>query len=283
MDKDRYHGQENFWIILFRRFFGRNVFTQAGAITCTTLLSVVPLLIVLFSVIAMLPGSQHLIKTTESLIFKSFIPEAGATIQQNFDLFLQQSKRLPVISLLFLIAVSISLLFSVERAFNNIWGVGYKRERIIRHIYYWIIIVLAFVIMLVALGSTSYLLTLPIIANILQKWGMSVIALDVIAFVLTVFAFTLLYKILPNSRVPWLFAFLPAVVSAILFLIAKYLFLAYVTFFPTYKILYGALATIPIFILWIFISWAIVLFGVLLSSVLTQQRKKQLSPDLRKG
>jgi membrane protein len=271
MEMNKHKGQYNFWAMLVKQFFAQSLFTQAGAITCTTLLSVVPLMIVSFSIIAVLPGAHHLMQATENLIFKNFIPESGAVLQQNFEKFFVQARKLPVISLLFLVAVSISLLFSIERAFNNIWGVRHRRERILKHVYYWIIIVFAFLVMLITLGSTSYLLALPPVAELLQHWGLSLVALDFIAFLLTAFVFALLYKLLPNCYVSSWFALLSGVVASVLFLIAKYIFLAYVTFFPTYKILYGALATIPIFILWIFISWSIVLFGVLLSSVLTNR------------
>ncbi len=283
MKPKNYDGQYNFWAVLVKQFFEQSLFTQAGAITCTTLLSVVPLLIVSFSIIAALPGSLHLMKVAENLVFKNFIPEAGAVLQQNFQMFLEQSKRLPVISLLFLVVVSISLLLSIERAFNNIWSVRYRRASLMQHVYYWLIIVIAFFIMLLTLGSTSYLLALPPVAALLQHWGMGLVALDVIAFLLTVFVFTLLYKILPNCYVPWSFSLVSGVVASILFLLAKYIFLAYITFFPTYKILYGALATIPIFILWVFISWVIVLFGVLLSSVLTSRRQSESSPNVSQG
>ena len=80
----------------------------------------------------------------------------------------------------------------------------------------------------------------------------------------SVAAFTLLYSAVPNARVPVRHALMGGVFTAVLFEAAKTLFGLYVSLFPGYQLIYGAFATVPIFLLWIYLSWMIVLFGAVL-------------------
>lgn len=88
----------------------------------------------------------------------------------------------------------------------------------------------------------------------------------------SVAAFTLLYSAVPNARVPVRHALMGGVFTAVLFEAAKTLFGLYVSLFPGYQLIYGAFATVPIFLLWIYLSWMIVLFGAVLVCNLSSSR-----------
>ena len=78
----------------------------------------------------------------------------------------------------------------------------------------------------------------------------------------------ILYRIVPACEVKWRHAFIGAAVATALFLLGKYLFMLYLQFFPSYEVVYGAMAAFPLFLIWLYVSWAIVLFGASIAAVL---------------
>ena len=121
----------------------------------------------------------------------------------------------------------------------------------------------------VSLAISSYFFSISIIAGAVTKYGLLKIILTILPFVLSVIAFTILYVAIPNCRVPFRYGFISAIFSATLFQLAKYGFAIYLLNSRTYQILYGALAVLPIFLLWVYISWIIILFGAVVCHALT--------------
>jgi membrane protein len=108
---------------------------------------------------------------------------------------------------------------------------------------------------------TSYLVSIPLFSEAAETIGMAERLLGVMPVLASVIAFTLLYVVVPNRRVPFRHALAGGVFAALLFEFAKRGFAFYLTHFPTYEAIYGALATIPIFLVWLYLSWAITLLG----------------------
>jgi membrane protein len=263
-------------ICLIAKRFVKDRFTySASALTYTTLLSIVPLMTVFVSILAILPFFSNMREEIEGFIFKNFVPGAGTTIQTYLQGFLSHAQQLPIFATLFFFVTVILLLLTVERALNDVWRVKRRRYSMALFLRYWAILSLTPILAGLSIAASTYIVSLPFIKGAADNLGLSHLLLDLCPFALSLLGFTLLYTIIPNCRVKLRYGFFGALAAAILFEIAKHLFVLYLTDFKTYEFLYGALATIPIFLLWIYISWVIVLFGALVSQVLATHSYNQ--------
>ena len=153
------------------------------------------------------------------------------------------------------------MMITIENNLNEIWQVRYRRQLTGSILLYWAMLTLGPLFISLSLFISSYLSSL--------SWlhGISITGLHrlvwVLPFISAAIAFSFLYMAVPHCQVKLRDAIAGGVVAALLFEVAKHIFAYYMVYFPTYKMLYGALATIPIFLLWVYFSWIIFLLGAL--------------------
>ncbi len=155
------------------------------------------------------------------------------------------------------------MLVTIEKAFNEIWRVRQPRRGVGRFLLYWAILSLGPLLLGAGFAVTTYITSLSLLHGPDALPGAETL-LGLMPLAFSVAAFTLLYSAVPNARVPVRHALMGGVFTAVLFEAAKTLFGLYVSLFPGYQLIYGAFATVPIFLLWIYLSWMIVLFGAVL-------------------
>lgn len=272
LDKSR-----RFLVFLFRRFRDDQCLAAAGGLSYVTLISLVPLLAVLFSLVSAFPAFTAAVDQMQEFIFHSFVPAAGETVQVYLDEFVEQASRLTGVGILFLVVTALVLMDSIDSALNRIWRVGRRRSAVLKFAVYWAVLSLGPILLAASLLMTSNLAALPMFVDMgAGEGGAGVIR--VLPFVATALALALLYIIVPNCRVPLASGVIGAVVAASLLEFAKYGFTVYVARVPAYATIYGALAVIPLFLLWIYISWVIVLFGTELAYCLTVFKADRFRP-----
>lgn len=254
-----------FWIAVIIQFNSDGCFYRAAALTLTSLLSIVPLLAVSLSVLAAFPEFKPFGVQIQNFIFNNFVATSGKIIQKYLQEFALHAAQLSVIGLLFLLITAILMLYNIEQAFNVIWRVNRTRHGVTALLSYWAILTLAPILIAIGFAFSSYFFSLPVISSITGFLNHDKLFFVTMPFLFTVAAFTLLYQVVPNCQVGFRYAFAGGLVAAILFEFAKHGFAIYFTLFPTYELLYGTLAAVPIFFLWIYFSWLIVLFGAEIS------------------
>ncbi len=254
---------------LWQQFRDDRSFESAGALSFTSLLALVPLMAVMFGVVSAFPVFDQWANEIESYIFENFVPAAGDQIQTYLQEFVSRTAGLTGAGTLFLIVTSILLMATIEKGFNRIWRVSSSRRLTSRLVTYWAVLTLGPMLMGASLALTSYLAALPLLAPEAVRGAVQAIVLNATPFFVALIGFALFFLIVPNRRVRIHHALAGALVSAILFEAAKRGFVFYVTQFPTYERLYGALAAIPIFLVWIYVSWVVVLLGASLAAALT--------------
>lgn len=254
---------------LWRQFQEDRSFEAAGALSYTTLLALVPLMAVMFGVVAAFPVFDRWADDIEAYIFANFVPAAGDQVQAYLQEFVGRTAGLTGAGTAFLIATAILLMNTIEKSLNRIWRVASERRPVNRIVTYWAVLTLGPLMMGASLVLTSYLAALPLLAPEMVRGALQELMLGMTPFLVTLVGFALLFLIVPNRRVRWHHALVGALLSAILFELAKRGFVFYVTNFPTYERLYGALATIPLFLVWIYVSWVVVLLGASVSAALT--------------
>ncbi len=253
-------GARRFLKLLITRFSIHQGPQNAASLAYTTLLSVVPLMAVLLSIISAMSIGDRAGEMIQDFIFKNFVPAAGESIRQYLLEFTSKASQLSGIGSIFLFVVALMLMSSIDSALNTIWEVRKKRNLVSKFTVYWVILSLGPVAIVASILATSYLITLPLISEAASSGiGRQLFSLIPIGF--SVAGFTLMYMLVPNRRVNFGHAIFGGLLAALLFEFAKYAFAAYFTKFNSYQAIYGALAAIPIFMIWIYLSWLIVLIG----------------------
>lgn len=270
-----------FWRFLLQRFIADQGTNNAAALTYTTLFAVVPMMTVTFSMLAAIPAFQDTGEQIQSFIFRNFVPSAGETLQQYLRDFTTQARQLTWVGVVVLAATAFWMLVTIEKTFNTIWRVRQPRRGVSSFLLYWAILSLGPLLLGGGFAISTYITSLSLISGPDALLGVQAL-LKFMPLLFSVAAFTLLYATVPNAQVPLKHALLGGLFAATLFEVAKMLFGLYVRLFPGYQLIYGAFATVPLFLLWIYLSWLIVLFGAELVCNLgiSQQWRRRAMPRL---
>ncbi|MFZ6678226.1 YihY family inner membrane protein [Undibacterium sp. Tian12W] len=240
----------------------------AGSLTFTTVLALVPILTVAFAIFTAFPLFNTFRTSLEAYFIQSLMPKGiSNTILGYLTQFATKATRVSAISGVALMVTAITTMAMIDKSFNQIWQVKRPRPALQRLLVYWAIVTLGPLLVGVSISSTSYLFTATSgVVGAVPFLGAVFYTLTSIAF--TTGAFTLLYLIVPNRAVEWRDAVWGGLFAALAFEIAKRIFASFVIQFPTYTIVYGALAAVPLFLVWIYVSWLIILIGAVIAAAL---------------
>lgn len=258
---------------LFKQFLSNQGILNAAALTYTTLFAVVPLMTVSYAMLAAVPSFQGVGQELQGWVFDNFVPATGQVVQEYLNNFSSQARKLTAVGVALLAITAIMMMKNIEAALNRIWRVNEPRKGLSSFMLYWAILSLGPILIGLGLVLTSYIASLPFITSATEAVGRGRL-LSMLPTVLSATAFTLMYVAVPNCRVPFKSALIGGIVVALLFETAKRGFTAFVTQFPSYELIYGAFAAVPLFLLWIFISWVIILMGAELTRSLTVYRTR---------
>ena len=246
---------------ILRHFYLSNGMQVASSLAFTSLLSLVPLLTVMFGLFGEISVLQNFSTLIQNFIFANFVPEFGQTIEQYIYIFSTKASQLTISGSVFLVFIAMMLLATIDNSFNRIWKIKKKRNPIKRILIYFSLLIVGPLLIGIGLALTSYLLSIPVIADVDTTFNVKTHLLGWLPFLMTSIAFILLYILVPNCYVYKKYAVSAGVICAILFELAKYGFGIYVKEMSGYENIYGALAILPLFLVWIYISWVIILFG----------------------
>lgn len=240
----------------------------AGSLTFTTTLALVPLLTIVLAIFTTFPVFNSFRASLEGYFVQTVMPKAIAnTIIGNLTQFASKATKLSAVGAVALLFTSSAMMGMVERAFNQIWRVKRTRPLAQRVLMYWALLTLGPLLFGLSLTVTSQLFlatndlmrTVPLIGALFYT---------LLSVMLTTGAYTLLFMVVPNRFVDWRDAVWGALVAAVAFEIAKRGFAVFIKQFPNYTIIYGALAALPLFLLWMYLSWLITLVGALITAAL---------------
>jgi len=160
----------------------------------------------------------------------------------------------------FLAAIALLLIRNVDATLNRIWRIKKKRPMMISFAVYWMVLSLGPMLLGASIGVTSYIVSLVSFAD-QGIPGFSGFLLKLLPYGISMVGFIMLYTLVPNTRVSFRAAIPGAFFAALLFELTKKGFALYISHFPSYEVIYGAVATIPILFVWVYLSWVVVLLG----------------------
>ncbi|WP_173012451.1 YihY family inner membrane protein [Niveispirillum sp. SYP-B3756] len=256
-----------------RRFSRDGGFIMSGSLTYTTLLALVPLLTVTFAIFTAFPAYRRMREQAESLLFQTLVPQVGDQVQSYASTFMANAGALTGFGAIGLFVTSILLFFSIETAFNRIWRQVEPRAFVTRLLSFWAVLTMTPLLMGASLSVGA-----GIVAQA-QAAGAPGLTLlwTLVTFAAEVLAYSVMYLAIPNRDVRVRDALAGGTVAALLTEISKAGFVFYVTLFPTYASIYGALSVVPIFLFWLYTVWSVVLFGAELTATLPEWRAGRMT------
>ena len=244
----------------------------AASLSFTTLLGLVPLFTVAFAYVARFPLFQRWLDALEPILLKFLLPTSSTTIRHYLSEFTARTAELQGISAIFIVVTAVLLVAQIEREINVIWGGNATRSFAQRAIVY----ALGFVTVPVVIAAAVYFTTWAIEQSI----AVVPIASQALPFLARPFAvaigtgiLTLIYLIVPVRRVPLRAAVIAGFLAAVAFEIARSAFTFYILNLSTYRMVYGALAALPVFLVWVYLSWIILLVGAAIAATLAEGRR----------
>ena len=236
----------------------------AGNLTFTTLLALVPLLTIALALFTTFPLFGTLRSSLEAYFIQIMMPRSIAnTILGYLTIFTEKAAHLSIIGALGVLVGSVALMGMIERSFNQIWRIRKTRPWLQRSMLYLTTATLGPFTLAVSLSMTSYLYMATGGSFRNPSFLYSTLS-TLLSIFWTTTAFTVLYVLIPNRTIPWREAIWGGLFAAVALEVVKRVFAAFIIQFPAYRTIYGAMAAIPIFLLWIYLSWLITLTGAAL-------------------
>lgn len=257
-----------------RGFLSHRCLIGASALSYSTILSFLPLTAIVLVVFSNFPIFADARERFLLLLVNNFAPQVGENATQWFQYVASNAAKTTTIGVIAFVFTSIMLLATIEDQLDDIWGVATQRTWGQRIAAYWLILTLGPLLLGGGLSLTTYVghfasLEGPhgvITEQTIQEWAARVT--HFIPFVLEFVSLAFLYCAIPNCRVRWRDGIAGALCAAILMEVLKWVFAFYVSQISSYSLIYGALAGIPIFLLWMYIFWLVLLIGAEIAAAL---------------
>ena len=255
-------------LTLHQRFREDRMGLTASSLTFTTSIALVPFFTVALAVFTAFPMFSTLQEALQAWLVKSLIPDNIARqVLGYLTQFSGQASKLGGAGLAVLLVTAIALILTIDRTLNAIWRVRKPRPLAQRVLIYWAAITLGPLVLAASLAVTSYVVSAS--SGLVGALPISVrFMLDVAQFFLVVSGMASLYRYVPNTYVKWAHAFVGGLFVASGIEIGKKILSLYLSAVPTYSMVYGAFAALPILLVWIYVSWVIVLMGAVITAYL---------------
>lgn len=252
--------------LTWRRARDARIAQVAGSLSFTTVLAIVPLLAVSFALLSRFAVFQRFERAIEEIALAALLPpEIAQAVLKTLAQFAANAHGLTLVGALFTLASALALLLTVENALNQIWGVRRTRPLARRICVYLVLLALGPPVLGASLWATSYALSASHgLIGTLPGWLR--VVLTGAPVLLGALVLAALYRLVPNTRVRRRDALVGGLLASIAFELGKRGFAAFVLQVPTYRTVYGAFATFPVFLLWVYYSWLVTLTAALLTA-----------------
>lgn len=256
--------------LLIERFAAVRCQQVAASLTVTTLLALVPLITVSLVLFSNFPVFSALGGALRGFLLDNLLPQKAGDVIAKYSLqFSQNAGQLTALGILILVVTVAITLLTIDRAFNSIFHVARPARTLRRLLIYWTVITLGPLLLGGSIAATSYIASASLGLINEPEWVRSVL-FRALPFVFMTVLLTFLYAAVPNRNIRMRDALAGGVTAALLFALVQKLFGVYVSRFPSYTLIYGAFATLPIFLVWLYLSWNVVLIGALITALLPE-------------
>lgn len=257
-----------FFLLLVERFRANRCSQVASSLAFTTLLSLVPLVTLAIVLFGRFPVFESLGQELRTFLVQNLLPEKAGRIIATYALqFSQKAANLTLLGSLLLGLGAFTLLLTIDRVFNQIWGVRHPRRWTVRVPLYWATLTIGPLVLAGAVTASSYVISASMGFVDEPVWVRSLVFRSA-PFVLLVAFFTFLYRAIPNRPVDAGHALIGGATATVLLALVQKGLTLVIGSFSAFTLIYGTFTALPIFLLWLYLSWVAVLFGALITSTL---------------
>ncbi len=252
-------------LAVWRQWARLRVAQTAGSLAFLSLLALVPIVSIALSVLTALPVFSRLRTALQSFLAANlFLPSFSDTLMRYVNQFAAKANELSVVGAALFFATALAALFTIDRTLNQIWGSTRRRPLSRRITLYWTMLTLG--PLLLAAGVTINGLIVQDLLSELPSREVQLAWLWTVPWVTTIAGLTLLYRLVPEAHVRWREAVGGALVAGIALDILKRTLGGYVAKLPTYTVVYGTFAALPLFLVWLYAFWMAILIGALIAA-----------------
>ncbi len=255
-----------FCALVWQRFLADRCWRMAAGLSYTSLLAVVPLSAIVFSMFTAFPVFEGVRERFQSAVFSNLLPSSAEALSGYLDQFVANTTSLSAVGIIALTATAVLLLGAIEADMNVIFRARHQRPIVRRLLVFWAMITFGPILLGASFSLTTYFfvstqwLGLDIDSGPLGMLGRFVPSSLIIAGLIAFF------MVIPNRQVRFKSALSGAIISGVLFVLLRKVFGWYVATFPTYQNVYGTLSVVPIFLIWMYLSWSVVLLGAVITT-----------------
>lgn len=254
-----------FGVFLCKRMQNDAILRVASSLSYTSLIALVPVLAIALAIFSAFPVFADVREQVKDLIIENLMPDAGQDMGLYFDQFINAAGKLTTIGVFGLALTAILLLSTIENSFNFIFKVTQARRLTTKITLYWTVMTLGPLLLGTAFSLKGYVAFSDAVVSF-PKVGM--ILGVVLPFLLTWLLLSGVYVFVPNKKVNFLYALTGGFVAMCLFGVLRMGFAVFLVKNNTYKTLYGAVAAVPLTLVWMYLSWAAVIFGAVVTASL---------------
>jgi membrane protein len=247
-------------------FFDDDISYYASSLSFYTFFSLVPLLLIILSILPNLPVFEEYYIKMQNFIFSNIAPTSHEVISDYINSFLDNSLKLGMVGLIYVIVATMMFFRNFESLANKIFGL--EPQSFVKSIpVYWTMITLS------PIGFAISFYISGVIQTFLDKIFISSLIniLEILPFLIIWFVFYLTFKIIINKDLDFKATLTSSFITSVVWYLAKSLFVYYVFYNTTYSNMYGSFSSIFFFMLWIYFSWIIFLYGMKVCAILDKK------------
>lgn len=259
-----------FLAYIANRFGEDRCLRMSAGLSYKSLLAIVPLTAIAFSMLAAFPMFSGVRETFQDMLFSNLLPQTADASREYFNKFVQNTTTLSAAGIVALAATAVLLLGTIEADMNAIFRVSRPRPLAPRLLVFWALLTLGPLLLGASFSLTTYIFAATRWMGLDSSGGLFALLGTILPTLMIVLLLAVFYIIIPNRPVSFSAGLIGGLIAGIAFTVLRKLFGWYVISFPTYQNIYGAMSVIPIFLVWMYLSWLIVLVGAIITASISE-------------
>lgn len=278
--KERWHSVADFGKFMASHIQIDNILRVASSLSYTSLIAIVPLFAIGLAIFSAFPVFSDIRAQVQEALIQNVVPATGREVSEYFNSFVSATAKLTTVGVIGIAVTAILLLSTIENSFNYIFKVYKPRSIKTKITLYWTVITLGPLLFGVGISLKGYFYTLQKLVP--EDLGGGSCLQDTLPALFTLLTLMLVYILVPNKKIKIRHAFLGALAAQTGFYIMRKFFGSFIASSVTYTTLYGAMAAIPLLLVWLYLNWAVVIFGAALTAALGEYKDSHTAENIEK-
>lgn len=266
----------SYLFFLSKRIADDEIDVLASSLSYTTIMSLIPVLAVLLSVFSLSPSFTTYRDEMMNYILNNMMPQVGGVLKDNIDSFVSNASKTTAVGVITLIFIALALIRRIDITLNRIWHVKLNRSKVTTFSVYWTVLTLGPILLGASIVVSSSILASNYLGQSSAAIWLNTLGMKMLPCFLTFVVFTLLFTAVPCTKVNFTHAVIGALFAALVQELLRQFFTYYIMNFTSYTLIYGAVAALPLLMVWTYINWYIVLLGAEISASLSSYKQYKL-------